>query len=426
MNEAPPRAPLALRLAGGVVLLGLIGLLMLWNMAVLVFPSGPLSWLPETLLVITLLFCVFAAWKKIRVLESAVPVGAGAAVLLAGVVYLAWDDATIEHPLTLQELAPQPARDAEAGYTATLAFTKTESNPAPRTQPNPKHYLKNSPVEKPAEWAKEVAANREKVAANFAVAAPAQEWLAELDRFDEIGDMPKADWVPPYINSTVFRQAGSALCDEAAALAQEGRGDEAMELLRLLASVSAKLERHARTDVRLMTGATGLRRAIAAADYVLATATVSPEKKAALAAALSGRDIAQTRRRLAWLNYVIYTEMVLQYPDTVLTAMTTPLGRDQFLIKLFGWTRPLTVLPRNTTNLLAEYSREIERLLKNPQSENIASDGGLLYRRVYSASPKNFGGRALIMIAVPNYRKVAEALQTGEQARLALLAKLRA
>lgn len=423
MNEAPPRAPLALRLAGVAVLFGLTGLLILWCLAVVAFPSGPLTWLPGLLLVFALLFSVFAVWRRIRIFETVASVGGGAAVLLAGVVYLASDDPGLTHPLTLQELVP-PAQDAEAGYAATLAFTKIGEKPAPRTRPDRKHHLKHSPVDKPAEWAKEIAANRGKVSENFAAYAPAREWLVELDRFAEIGDMPNADFSAPMINYDVFRQTGITLCDEAAALAQEGRGDDAFELLRLLASVSVKLERHARTDMRLILAVNTLRRTLATADHVLATAPVSTGKKAALAAALAGRDAAQTRHRLAWLNYVMAKDRILQNPDTMLTAMALPGGADGFLIRLLGWTRPLTVLPRNTTNLLAEFSIAIERVLENPADVNIASDGPLLYKRLQSPSPKNFGGRALIIIAVPNYKKLAENLRATEEARITLLAKL--
>lgn len=425
MNEAPPRAPLALRLAGVVVLLGLLGLLILWNMAVLAFPSGPLNWLPGTLVVLFLLFAVYATWKKIRIMETGRSVGLGAAVLLAGVVYLAWDDPTVTHPMKLQELVPPPAADAEASYQATLAFTKVGDQPAPRTQPYVKHTLKNSPVDKPAEWAKEVAANRAKVAANFATCAPGREWLAELDRFAEIGDIPKADLAGPAINFSVLRETGNALCNEAAALAQEGKGDEAFELLRLLGSVAVKLERHARTDMRLVVALRALQNTLATANHVLATTPVSPDKKAALAAAVANRDAAQIRHRLAWLNYTMFTEVFLKFPDNVLGSIIMDGGVDRFWARILGWTRPLTVLPRNTSNLLAEFSQAIERVLENPADANIASDNVLLFRRLQSPSPRNFGGRSLIMIAVPNYKPLGERLRATEQARLDLLAKLR-
>lgn len=424
MNDAPPRAPLALRLAGGVVLLGLTGLLILWNMAVLAFPSGPFTWLPGTLILLLLLLGVYAVWKKIRLFESAVSVGLGAAVLLCGVVYLAWDDPALTHPLTLQELVPAPATDAEASYQATLAFTKIGDQPAPRTQPNPRHHLKHSPVDKPDEWAKEIAAGRDKVGENFAAMAPAREWLAELDRFAEIGDMPGTDLGAPIINYSVFRQAGIALCDEAAALAQEGRGDDALELLRLLASVAVKLERHARSDMRILIAVNALRRTFATADHVLSTTPVSPEKKSEFAAAVAGRDAALIRHRLAWLNYTMVTQVFLKHPDNVLGGIIMDGGVDRFWARVLSWTRPLTVLPRNTSNLLAEFSQAIERVLENPAVVNIASDGPLLYKRLQSASPRNFGGRSLILIVAPSYKKLAENLRATEEARRALLSKL--
>ena len=173
-----------------------------------------------------------------------------------------------------------------------------------------------------------------------------------------------------------------------------------------------------------MAATTSLQRGLATTGRVLAIAPVSAEQRAALAAAIAGRDEADTRRRLAWINYVVVTEMLQGMPDSAVTSLVLFDSGGPFWAKLFAWTRPLTVLPRQTANLLAEISAAVERTLAEPGEPTLATDGARLMQRLQSRSPKNFGGRALLMIAVPSYGKLAERLRETEQARQALLAQL--
>jgi len=424
MNNTPQRAPLALRLAGGVVFLGLLGVVLLWNLAFVAFPSGPLAWLPPTVFLAMLLLLAVAAWKKVRLLETPASVGVGAAVLLAVVLYLAWDDPKVNHPLTMDELAPPPAREAAESHEATLAYSKRPESAEARRLPVLRSKLRSLREARTEDLEKIVTANPDDIAADFAASAEERAWLAALDRFAEIGDTPQPDLDSPLISWSALRQTGMVLCAEAIRLAQAGRGDEAAEQLRLLLSVSMKLERHARSDVRIMAATTSLQRGLATTGRVLAIAPVSAEQRAALAAAIAGRDEADTRRRLAWINYVVVTEMLQGMPDSAVTSLVLFDSGGPFWAKLFAWTRPLTVLPRQTANLLAEISAAVERTLAEPGEPTLATDGARLMQRLQSRSPKNFGGRALLMIAVPSYGKLAERLRETEQARQALLAQL--
>lgn len=425
MKTSPgPRAPLALRLLGGLVLLGLMFVLTLWNLAALALP-GPWDWLPQALLGVVLVLAVIALWKKIRLFESVPSVAAGAIVLAAALTYLAWDDPAYTHPLTMDELVPPPERDAAASHASTLAFTRQGDQPAPRPIPVSRLHLRRLPTADLAAWREEIGAKRAEVAAELAALEPAQAWLRELDAFADLGDEPKPDLDTLLPNVALLRQVTDVLCAQAALVAAEGRGDEAFALLRPVVGVSLKLERHGRSVLRLMIASRNLAQALAVLNHVVQVAPVSPSVRSEFAALLAPRDAALLGRRLAWLEYVMFREVILHRPARELIALGMDAPQDVLLLRVIAWSRPFTLLPRETANLMARLAGSAERLFNEPgYAEHYRpADHDAEVRRAYT--PKNFGGRALVLLAWPNYVSLAERQRSVEQRRLALLEALR-
>ena len=428
METTPtPKPSLALIPVRIVLYLGLIGFVVLWSLSLLLVPGAAAArWLEWPLTAALLGLIVSAGWRRFRLFQTWSSAGIGAALFVPLLTWLAWDDATITHPLTLGELSPAPASQAGESYQATLAYTRADDQAAPRQLPPGNLSFKNSPVDKPGAWRKEVLKEREKVAAEWAALAPARDWLGELDRFAAIGDIGTASYEAKIINLSVLRRVVEAACAQAMLLAVDGKGDEAFAILRQVLSVNLKLERHARSDGRLLAAHRGITRAVATAHLVLAATPVSAPERAALAAVIAERDPAAFARRLAWLPYVFANESLLKEPGIVFAAVAGDIGlRDRNLVKLFSWLRPFMVLPRNTANLLARFAAAAERQMLDPTDDSIARDGVAVLLALSSGSPKNFGGRALVLIAVPNYEKLGESLRNGEAARLGLLAELR-
>lgn len=418
----PPKASLAVRFAGFVLFAGMLAFLGLCFLAIVLLP-GTTPWWYEGLIVaaaVGLMVAVF--WRKIRIFETWRGVVIGTALFAPVLVWLAWDDATLTHPLTFEELSPAVSQGEES-YRATLAFTKINGQPAARELPEAKFYLRNNPEDKLEDWRAEIVKEREKLAAEWTALAPARVWLAELDHYPAIGDEPEPGPDTPLLNFGALRRITNATCAQAALLALDGKGDEALALLRPILSVGFKLERHGRSDYRLLMAHRTIDRALVTAQMVLATTTVSAAERAALATVIAERDLKSVIRRVAWSSYVILSGMILKDPQVVFAQVTNEAGiKNDLMVKVVSGLRPFLVLPRNTINLLARFAAAAERTMLGSAGQ---ADNEDVLRAMASDSPKNFGGRLVVSIAVPNYEKLGESFRKSEATRLNLLTELR-
>lgn len=428
MNPTPPTAPqssLALLLARIVLYLGLLGFWFLWSASNVFLPGPATQWLewPLSIALIGVIISIF--WRKIRLFQSWRSAGMGAALFAILLVWLAWDDAAVTHPLTLDELSPAPAQAAES-YQLTLAYTQIDGKAARGELPGTKFYLENSPVTKLEAWRAEIVKEQEKIAAEWTALAPARDWLGEMDRFAAIGDLPEAKFDARVMSTSSLRRVVDAACAQAALLAIEGKGDEALATLRPVLSVAFKLERDARSELRLLVASRSIHRACATAQLVLATTPVSAAERAALAAIIAGRDLKSAAHRLAWLPYVFAYEAMIKNPGEMFGFVTSEMGvRQAWAVTMMSAIRPFTLLPKQTANLLAHFSGTVEQMLLNPTHDSPSPGSVEVLRLANSSSPKNYFGRVLLVIAIPNYRQIGENLHNGEAARLKLLEELK-
>jgi hypothetical protein len=99
MNPTAQTQPsIALRLAGVVLYLGLIVFIMLWSMSLLLVPGPSFWWLEWPLPIALILLLISACWRKFRLFQSWRSVGIGVALFVPLLVWLAWDDATLNTP----------------------------------------------------------------------------------------------------------------------------------------------------------------------------------------------------------------------------------------------------------------------------------------------------------------------------------------
>ncbi|HKB58087.1 MAG TPA: hypothetical protein VKC51_10900 [Lacunisphaera sp.] len=424
MNPTP-KTSLAVRLAQIALYLGILGFLWLWSMSVVYLPGRATKWLEWPLILALLGTIVSIFWGKIRMFGTWRCAGIGAALFGSLLVWLAWDDAAFTHPLTLNDLSPAPNQAAES-YQLTLAYTQIDGKAARGELPSAKFSPKNSPDTKLEAWRAEIVKEREKVATEWTALTPVRDWVGELDRFPAIGDFPEATYDSRIMNTSALRRVVDFACAQAALLALDGKGDEACATLRPVLSVLFKLERHGRSEVRLLAASRSINRACVTAQFVLATTPVSAAERTALAAIITERDTKSVAHRLAWLPYVFAYESILKNPGEMFSFVANEMGaRQTWAVTLMSVVRPFILLPKQTANLIARFSGAAEQVLLEPGSDSIAYDSTTVLRELNSPSPKNFGGRVLIMIATPNYRQVGENLRNGEAARFKLLEALK-
>ncbi|MDI1320995.1 MAG: hypothetical protein PSW75_12495 [bacterium] len=394
------------------------------DLAAMILRGANLEWLALMTMALFIVGVV-VLWKRPAWLANWPVLGTLAVILLGVAGWLAIDDPKVDYPVTLAEISPAPAKDAAAGYAATLWFTEVGGKPAAHTVPDGKFHLKSSLTEKPEKWGSEIAANREMFAAELAALAPAREWLAELDRFAELGDMPAPDFAAPMIKSGVFNRVVGATCVQAGLLALDGHGDEAFEAIRPALSVALKLERHGRSDLRMLLAARAVQNCVSAAQFVLAHAPVSAEARARLAQVAAQRDALGVVHRVAWLPYTLSGDYILKHQVEALDSLSAQFNQSSaWLMRPLVYTHKLWFLPNRTANSMARFALAAEQQLSAPGAAAGHDAWRAAWIELTSTSPKNLGGRAIIAIAVPNYERMGQRLEATEKSRLALLAAL--
>jgi hypothetical protein len=429
MDPAPhtpaPKSSLAVRIAGTVTFILVLGFAALWFAAALLMRGERAAWFALAIFLICLLGAGLAWWRKLKFLETWRSVALVWVVFAPLLVWLSWDEKEITHRVTLEDLSPAPAL-ADVSHALTLVYTKQPgADKAARTMTSTKFYLKNSPVDKLAKWREEILANREKVAAEWAALAPERAWLEELNRFDAIGDTTTLNFETPMMNFSVARHVTEVACAQAGLLALDGQGEAAFALLDPLIAVLMKLERHGRTEFRILASQRSAETAWAAMRFVLETAPVSTHARKLFSATLANRDPGSIARRLAWLPYLLVVDNIIAQPKMGLAIVAQELGiKGSFWVSAFSTVAPFAFLQNATANQLARVSATMEKAIREPDSTESRAAFQDLMRQTVQLPVKNFGGRGLCNLAMPNYQKMGERLQQSEKARRALLEAL--
>ncbi len=430
---SPVRAPFFDRFLRRLARLGLIGALtFLLGLAVITVSPfiatafealiSPESKLPKLVGVLVLLFVIFVPTLLLWVAhrrrwgDTWLSLAMGYLLVAPVFVWLAWDESTVRYPVSLDELC-LPGPQADASWAVTLAFTARDGKPAPRTYSSPKFPPSAAGPDKPAEWQAYLEKNREELHAAWA-GLPERSWWAELNQFPVLGDLMPARFDGPIIKFQPYRTMAQLGCAEAGLLALEGKGDEAMDTLLPILEVGRKLEPSARSLVRFMVGRVIQKMSLHTARFILDHATVAPDRRARLAAALAGGSGGPAgARRLLLIEYAISSNYLLSQ----FGVLTHPqsLGK-RGLLSLFR----LVYNPVATTNRYGALTAELADLAERRE---LASFGTRAEAFVTSNSRprfKNMAGGLMLSMTIPSYTKVLESYWKIEDLRTTLAADL--
>lgn len=346
------------------------------------------------------------------------------ALTLPVLVWLAWDDAEVRWPLTLDTLSPVHPGD-ERSEAVLMQYSKQHPSAEARAFAEDKsmhNVVLGGNIKDAAKWREYVAAHREEVEAAWVAIAPQRRWLDELNAFDRIGDLTPSRFDANLMRFDVWRVLERRLRAKATLLAMDGKGDEAIDTLLPLIAVSQRLQQTGRTLVRVMIAVTIERSAVESACWVLETAPVSPARRAQLAALMTGKNEAQGARRLLLLEYAHFMPVLraLKLGDALALRYQTNRAWVTLTLNFFSG---LFVNPNLTTNrygerifALADLASKRELVAVSIQSKefeaSIERDGGM----------KNIGGRLMLAASIPAYDKVLESYWKTVDQRAALRA----
>jgi len=429
----PARTSLFNRLLRGFALLGLVGALtFLLGLAVITVSPviatafealiSPESKLPKLVGILILLFVIIVPAALLWIArrkhwgDSWPSLAVGYLLLAPVFVWLAWDEPTVRYPVSLDELCP-PGPQAEASWAVTLAFSPRDHQPAPRTFSAPKYPLSAAGPDKPAEWQAYLEKNREVLHAAWAD-LPERAWWAELNTFAILGDLMPARFDAPIIRFQPYRTMAQLGCAEAGLLALEGKGDEAMDTLLPILEVGRKLEPSARSLVRFMVARVIQKMGLHTARFILVHATVSPDRRARLAATLQGGSGGPAgARRLIHLEYAISSNYLLsQFGDP---ARSRPLWK-RGLLGLFRF----VYNPIATTNRYGELTQELAGLAERRELAGFGTRAEAFVASNSRPRFKNMAGSLMLSMTIPSYAKVLDSYWKIEDLRTALASDL--
>ncbi len=212
--------------------------------------------------------------------------GGGYLALALALAYLAADDPVIRRPISPETVAPA-FPGAEKSYEVLMRYGVR--HPAAKKFKFPGFKIVASP-EYPKAWRDGLIQHRAEIETNWSTLAPVREWITELNAFDRIGDLSKTlsdvevvSWSP--VRS--YRQHAAAI---ASLQAIAGQGDAALATLLPLLEVGCKLETSSRHRFNFDSARLMQNQAVATAQFVLDTTSVSAAARARFAAALVGRS----------------------------------------------------------------------------------------------------------------------------------------
>lgn len=423
-TAAAPTRSWPLRIAGflaGAALLAL-GTLVVIGYTINSFQPGGLN--PDVVFAIVLAIIVLLgvlAWKRVRILGTWLRVAVGAVVAVAGLAWLAKDDAAYTHPLTLEELSGNTGPEGAAGYDLTMRYTERDGRAGEKFVDG-KIFVHDSPVEKPAAWLAAIQKSRTEIIAEWDRIVPEREWFAAMEARPVLGDDTSAGFNAPVMRFAPFRRVTSMGGARAGLLALEGKGDEAMDIVLRQLAVCSKLEKNSRTLVRSMVALTGWRDGLGVAKFILSQTPVSPEKRAALAAVVGSREEHdRVLRRLVWVDFVNIRVAVLERGDMMHGLLRSEMGS-------FGTftaaVRPLVLLPNHTANLSSGFLAKVEEAARRRDKAALENLDMEWYRIFHRDGPKNFGGKYMMALAMPSLGRAIDRSWAIEDLRKELLAQL--
>ncbi len=364
---------------------------------------------------------LFLAWALRQTSWSRVAAGF---VLLVGVLaYLGHDEPAFTRPVRFQDPS-EATPEARESFAAFMRYGRQQplgkefKEPA-FTEPYPRWSPDDA-----AKWRSTVTAHRADFAAHAASLAPALAWWRDLDRFSRIGDLTAPDPHSDIPAFQVLRSLSQHAIATASLQAIDGHGDQAIDTVLPLITVSLKLQPDSRTLVRPMIAIVIERLALQTAGFILDTTPVSPAARARLLDAVKGSDPVPGARSLMERDYAFSLLAVAPKPAGEIFMYDDSLERHPWLRDLLNAASPVLYNPHATFNAYG-------RLVGDLQDEAAVRDFAGMEKRFATfvsvdtaPRPKNFMGLLLIRSMVPATVKVAENYWRAQDLRAALAKRL--
>jgi hypothetical protein len=267
-------------------------------------------------------------------------------------LWLQWDDSSLLYPTSLEDnFSTFPG--ADMSYTTLMRYPKRPKGPEAIALSNVKWAV---PSAGPAIYGDArrrfsfVAEKRAALAADWERLAPQREWLAELNRFDRIGDLAQMA-VSDTISFNIWGLLSQRTCAQALGLALDGKGDEAIDVLIPMLEVGRKLQPFSLTLVRGMIGMTVEKSGLETAGMVLDRTPVSAAARSRLLAALGPDDSKAIARHLVLSDYPYFISQIRNFGvgDLATRDSTNPYVMRRVLNALGS----LFINPKATANAYA-------------------------------------------------------------------------
>lgn len=377
------------------------------------------------LVVLIVTVVVFLACRKLQQ-RSWARLAVGYVALAGVLVYLAHDEPTFRHPVTMEEISPV-FPGAEASYAVLMRY----GNQHPLGQSFKAPVFKGrwpfvDGPGKPEAWRKAITAIRPELEANWAGLTTERAWWAELSAFDRIGDLMPAQYDAEIMTFAVVRavtQYGVAI---ASLQAIDGHGDEAIDTLLPILGVGRKLQPYSRSLVRSMVSVVVEKMSLNAAAFILDTTPVSAAAKAKLVAALEGGDPERGARNLLATEYARqFGWMSHEKAGNLLSVVQNGSdNRHPWGTRVLNLISPLAYNPHITFNQVGDLYADMSDLTAKRELDKFDARWKSYFDEASGAGIKNLFGRYLTMMMIPAYQKVAESYWQTQDLRASLLARL--
>jgi len=355
--------------------------------------------------------------------------GASSALVIGTIIYLAMDDVEVILPATLNELAPARPGDGESNK---VVLRYAGKNPQDVLKVDDKIYYNGR-------WATDLngkdtdaailTQHRDEIETAWTQVAELHQWFTELSAFPRIGDLTQgaADAIPPF---AVIRTYVRVACAKAELLALDGKGDEALGILRQVEDVAQKMQATSRSLVRIMIVMVMEKAVLDKVPFVLAHGETSPAARGQFATTLSaGLTGSAGARRMSMVEFVAITvPLVLNEPISPLLTVTHPDSPAHYLLDVpLKLIDPLLMNPRATVNLAGNYFSTLADKAAQRDIAGMTAQGDQFELASNGAVPiKNIEGRQILSMIVPVYAKVVAQYWKVQDEIDATLAKLKA
>jgi hypothetical protein len=353
-------------------------------------------------------------WPQLTVLAGAVAFG---------FIYLAWDEPGIRQRVTMGEIAPvQPGDDAS--HALVLRYAK--NSPAGKEFHAPAFIGTALSARDGEKWAQFLLGHRVEIEAGWQELTPVRAWWDEMAAQPRLGDLtqPRPD-APIMVFQPVRSHAQYAMA-KAGLLALDGKGDEAAAATLQLYDVARKLEATSRTLVRSMMSRVTERMAIDTTGFILDHATISAPMRRALTDALTATAGGAAGVRHMVLLECAYAQSFLSTSPATAGGFPTRSITDRALGRSIGMLGHVVYNPNATVNLVTDWYLDFATMAEQRQVRDLKSKTEAHeHELVGEYHMKNLGGRRIAAISTPALAKVVESYWTIEDARAALLVRLK-